>query len=440
MQQDLDSTWDAVCTELRAEVTDFTFHIWLEPLRLIASSGPALTVHAPGHIRSWVSERYDRVLREAATRALGRPAQVEIVGEDWAPEISPDLALHEAPLDEDRLNPKYTFEQFVISDGNRFAHAAALAVAEMPAQAYNPLFIYGNPGLGKTHLLHAIGNYVRRYGGGLRVRYATAEAFTGAFVDAVRGGDAPAFKSRFRDTDVLLIDDVQFLAEKVKTEEEFFHTFNALYESGAQLVFTSDRRPADLASVEKRLRERFESGLVVDVEAPDPAARMTILRKRVFEDGFESVADEALEEVSRRVTTSVRALEGALIRLMAYASLRGRAPDRATAAEVLDRLYPQATAPPPGPAEITAATAEAFGLEPDIILARDRRPAVSRARQVAMFLTRELTDESLPAIGRAFHRNHATVSHALERVEKDLQADPDTRLKVEAVRRSLRAP
>jgi len=281
---------------------------------------------------------------------------------------------------------------------------------------------------------------VRENYSNLRIRYVSSEAFLNDFVESIRNRTGDAFRKRYRATvDVLLIDDVQFFAAKVKTEEEFFHTFNALYGSGAQLVLTSDRRPADLASVEARLRERFEAGLVVDVESPDLAARMTILRKRVVEDGFETVADDALEEVSGRVTTSVRALEGALIRLMAYASLRGCPPDRATAAEVLDRLYPSTVTPPPGPAEIRKATAEAFGLEPEALLARDRRPAVSRARQVAMFLTRELTDESLPAIGRAFNRNHATVSHALDRVEQDLAANPEARLKVEALRRSLRS-
>ena len=235
------------------------------------------------------------------------------------------------------LNPKYTFEQFVIGPSNRLAHAAALSVAEMPSQAYNPLFIYGPPGLGKTHLLHSVGNYVSAFGGGLTVRYATAEEFTNAFLAALVARNLDEFKARFRGVDVLLIDDVQFLEGKARSEEELFHTFNALYDAGSQLVITCDRLPGDLADLEERLRERFAAGLVTDIERPDFATRLAILRKRAAHDGVALAADAA-ELLAARVTTNVRALEGALIRLVAYGSLTRRPLDRALVHDVLERL------------------------------------------------------------------------------------------------------
>src|SRR2546423_527582 len=240
-------------------------------------------------------------------------ASVEIVDEAWKPSVEPETAPFPRSAGGETLNPKYTFGQFVIGDGNRLAHAAALAVAEMPAQAYNPLFIYGAPGLGKTHLLQAIGNYVQLYGSGLRVRYSTVEDFTGEFVRSLRAGDTSGFRERFRGADVLLVDDVQFLADKVKTKEEFFHTFNALYESGRQLVLTSDRAPSDHDEFEARLRERFASGLVADLQPPELDVRLAILRKRARFDSLHEVSDETLLEIASRVTATVRSLERALI-------------------------------------------------------------------------------------------------------------------------------
>jgi chromosomal replication initiator protein len=312
-------------------------------------------------------------------------------------------------------------------------------VAEQPAQAYNPLFIYGPPGLGKTHLLHAIGNYVRLHGQGLTVRYATIEAFTNEFVAAVRGTGAEAFKRRFREPDVLLIDDVQFLADKTRTKEEFFHSFNALYESGRQLVITSDQSPGDLDRVEARLQERFGSGLVAELTSPDLEARTAILRKRCGLDSVHEVDDDTVLEIARSVPASVRVLEGALIRVVAYASLKGRPATPELAREVLSRLYP-------GPAEvhsctqagIQAATAEAFGVSPAALLAQDRRPRTALARQVAMYLVRELTDESLPSIGAGFGgRNHSTVLHALRRVPQRMDTDTEVRAAVDKLRAGL---
>ena len=330
-----DEIWDAIHGELRRETPDFKFHIWLEPLELAAIHGHTVYVRAPEHIRTSVAERYLPLLRRAAATCFDEHALVEVVGDDWEPPSGDAPAGSTGggvagPRDDgpeghgDRLNPKYTFEQFVIGPGNRFAHAAALAVAELPGHSYNPLFLHGSPGIGKTHLLHAIGNYVERFGSGLKVRYATIEEFTSEFVEAVRRNQTADFKQRFRGADVVLIDDVQFLAGRNKTREEFFHTFNSLIDAGRQLVMTSDRAPEDIPGIEARLIERFGSGLVAEVDTPEVEVRMAILAKRARLDDIQ-VGGDVLAEIASRVTTSVRALEGALIRVVAYASMHERA-------------------------------------------------------------------------------------------------------------------
>jgi chromosomal replication initiator protein len=441
---ELASVWAAIQRELRSEVTEVTFHIWLQPLEPAALLGGTLYVRAPEHIRTWVDERFRPLLVGAAKRLGQAVRSVEVVEESWEAPASDDGQPHPALADEQRaatgLNPRYTFEQFVICDGNRLGHAAALAVAEMPSQAYNPLFIHGRPGLGKTHLLHAIGNYVQAYGDGLTVRYATVEEFTAAFVKAMRNKDNQAFRERFRGVDVLLIDDIQFLAEKLKTEEEFFHTFNALYESGAQLVIASDRKPRDIGFRESRLQERFEHGLVAELEPPDFEARMAILRKRARVDSLQEVADETLAEVAGYVHASVRSLEGALIRVVAYASLRGEHATPPLARQVLERLYPPNAQEDPACTieQVQEAAAEVFDVSCDELLARDRTPRVSFARQVAMYVARELTDETLPAIGRGFGgRNHTTVLHAHRRIAADMARDQHTLEAVDALRTRL---
>jgi chromosomal replication initiator protein len=431
----LETLWKAVRDELRHEVPDFKFHIWLEPLEAAGLVGGTLYVRAPEHIRTSVAERYLPLLRRAVEQRADSPLVVEVVGEGWqAPTTEPG---EPAPGREPGLNPKYSFEQFVIGEGNRMAHAAALAAAEMPAQAYNPLFLHGPPGLGKTHLLHAIGRYVHRYGGGLRVRYATIEEFTSEFVGAVRERRTEGFKDSFRSADVVLIDDVQFLAGRARTREEFFHTFNALLDTGRQLVLTSDRAPEELPDLEDRLSERFRSGLVVELEVPGTDVREAILAKRALLDGVD-VGPDVLSEIAAAVTSSVRALEGALIRVIAYASLRGQEPTPALVRHVLKKL---GTGRQSGACDIPAildASAREFGVERAALLARDRRPAVSTARQVAMYLARELTDHSLPEIGRGVGgRNHTTVMHAIDRVATAVRTDTALRSAVDNLRREL---
>ncbi len=337
-------------------------------------------------------------------------------------------------------NPKLTFEQFVIGDCNRLAHAAALTVAEMPAQAYNPLFICGPPGVGKTHLLSSIARLLLTHTPGLTVRCTTGEAFTNEFLGALGGGRTDSFKARFRHVDILLLDDVQFLERKARTEEEFFHTFNALHDAGRQIVLTSDRAPQNLQALEDRLRERFAAGLVTDIEPPDPGTRLTILRKRAQHDHIDLVENTALELIAERVATNVRALEGALIRIVAFSSLTGRPLTAELAQEVLERLYPPSRelAGASSIANIQACACEHFGISHDELLSSSRSSRITWPRQVAMYLARELTSESLPAIGTQFGgRDHTTVLHAWRRTSARIADDHAARRAVDEIRHSL---
>jgi chromosomal replication initiator protein len=433
--EDPDHIWERFEAHLRSLVATSAYDIWLARLRLVRVEPGALVVAAPHELHAWIAERYARPLDASAAHLLGAGARVRVVSarevEDVDGEAAAGARVRAAAGVPDDLNPKYTFDQFVIGDANRFAHGAALAVAELPGQAYNPLFVYGPPGVGKTHLLHSIGNYVRTYGEGLSVRYTTVETFTNEFIAALRGGDMDRFKDRYRHVGVLLIDDVQFLASKAKTEDEFFHTFNALHAAGSQLVLTSDRLPRDLGTLEDRLRDRFQAGLVTAIEPPDLCTRMTVLRKRVLHDDIRDVDEPALELIADRVRVNVRALEGALIRVVAFASLRGKPLTRDLARTVLDELYPEAAGPggPPGGLEavdrIQDLTAEAFGLTRDDLLGPGRAAHLTWPRQVAMYLAREHTQETLPAIGARFHRNHTTVLHACRRTAERLVGDPE---------------
>jgi chromosomal replication initiator protein len=411
------SVWHRYRAELRRAVSDSTWHIWLERVSLRSIDHDTLVLDVPDDVRSWATSRFSRLLSACAENVLGPGARVEI-----APEEREEVPAAPRPAGE-ALNPRLTFDQFVIGDCNRLAHAAALAVAEMPGLAYNPLFICGPPGLGKTHLLHSIANYVTTFGGGLTALYTTVEAFTDHFVRALQHGGLDAFKSAYRGVDVLLVDDVQFLQSRAKTEQEFFHTFNALHQAGAQLVLTSDRLPRDMDALEDRLRERFEAGLVCDVRPAERATRLTILRKRVAQDAVGDVDPAALELIAERVTTNIRALEGALIRVIAFGSLTGRPVTVELAAEVLAGLYPELKPRRHTVREIQEQTCAAFGVSMEDLLSTSRAQPVAWPRQVAMYLARELTDATLPAIGRAFGKNHTTVMHACRRTAERIASD-----------------
>jgi chromosomal replication initiator protein len=418
--------WNRFQTQLQSAADATTYDVWLSPLSFGGYDGRTLSIAAPAEHHAWITARFMDLLRGAAGSALG-DCEVELVQEGSAKPAPASVPAVAAPAAA-ALNPKLTFDQFVIGEANRFGHAAALAVAEAPGAAYNPLFIYGPPGVGKTHLLHAIGNYTRSFGSGLTVHYATAETFTSDFIGAVKGDGINAFKGRYRANDLLLIDDIQFLQSKARTEDEFFHTFNALQDAGAQIVVTCDRPPDDLGGLKERLRARFGAGLLVDIQSPDPATRRVILRKRLQHDSIEVVDDAVIEFIATRVTVSVRALEGALIRVAAYASLRGQPIDLQLTRDVLDRLYPaaQRRTAPLTIEKIQQVVADSHGLELKDLTSASRAARIVWPRQIAMYLAREHTSETLPAIGRHFGgRDHTTVMHACKRAADRLATDPE---------------
>jgi chromosomal replication initiator protein len=358
-----------------------------------------------------------------------RPAEDEgLDDEDWddsprqqlpGPNYRPRHA--EGPGDKDaRLNPKYTFDTFVIGSSNRFTHAAAVAVAEAPARAYNPMFIYGDSGLGKTHLLHAIGHYAQHLQPGLRTRYVSSEEFTNDFINSVRDDKMQAFQTRYRSVDVLLIDDIQFLERAERTQEEFFHTFNTLHNANKQIVISSDKSPRQLSSLEDRLRTRFEWGLISDVQAPDLETRIAILRKKAAQEGM-NPPNEVLEFIASRVQSNIRELEGALIRVTAFASLNRQAVEMGLAEMVLKDLVAESDTAEISAATIMAVTAEFFAVSMDDLVSPSRSRVLVQARQIAMFLCRELTDLSLPKIGENFgNRDHTTVMHAERKVRAQI--------------------
>jgi chromosomal replication initiator protein len=318
--------------------------------------------------------------------------------------------------DQTQLNPRYIFETFVIGASNRFAHAAAVAVAEAPAKAYNPLFIYGESGLGKTHLLHAIGAYAKELYGGVRVRYVSSEEFTNDFINSIRDDKSSNFQRRYRDLDVLLVDDIQFLENKERTQEEFFHTFNTLYNANKQIVISSDRPPKQLTTLEDRLRSRFEWGLITDIQPPELETRIAILRKKAAQDKL-NAPDDVLEYIASKISTNIRELEGALIRVTAFASLNRQIVDMNLAEIVLKDLIPDDSTPEITASLIMAQTASYFSLTLDDLCGTSRSRVLVNARQIAMYLCREMTELSLPKIGQTFGgRDHTTVMHADRKV------------------------
>jgi chromosomal replication initiator protein len=381
---------------------------------------PGQSLQQPGAFQPGQSMQPNQSMQPAQQHGI-QHAPVDRIGQPTSvappPNGSPIQSASEAQ-GEARLNPKYTFETFVIGSSNRFAHAAAVAVAEAPGKAYNPQLIYGDSGLGKTHLLHAIGHYVRSLYTGARVRYVSSEEFTNDFINAIRDDKAAQFQRRYRDVDVLLIDDIQFLEGKIQTQEEFFHTFNTLHNANKQIVISSDRAPKRLEALEDRLRNRFEWGLITDIQPPDLETRIAILRKKAATERL-TAPPEVLEFIASKVQTNIRELEGALIRVTAFASLNRQPVDLSLAEIVLKDLIPEGSKPEVTASMIMGQTASYFGLSIDDLCGSSRSRVLVTARQIAMYLCRELTDLSLPKIGQQFGgRDHTTVMHAERKIRQ----------------------
>jgi len=415
--------WTEVSERLRSALNESTYRTWFSDAEGLDLSDESFTLRVPNDFaREWIEGHFLGLIDAAVRDATGDERRIELVvkeagGDEPGDEPKPTTRI-------EGLNPKYTFDSFVIGSSNRFAHAAALAVAEAPAQAYNPLFIYGGTGLGKTHLLQAIGHYIGEHSRGFSVCYVTSERFMNDFINSLRDKRIEGFKQRYRTFGVLLIDDIQFLEHKERIQEEFFHTFNTLYEAGKQIVISSDRPPRQIATLEQRLRSRFEWGLMTDIQPPDLETRIAILQKKARTDGIQVADGDLMTFIASRVSTNIRELEGALTRVVAFASLTGRPMTVELAQDVLRDVFPQGEAAEVSIERIQDEVSERFGLSKEELIGGKRSQNIVYPRQVAMYLSRELTDSSLPKIGRHFGgRDHTTVIHATSKIARLIRED-----------------
>jgi chromosomal replication initiator protein len=419
-----EGVWTEASARLRETLNESTYNMGFAGARPGRLDGGSFVLVVPNDFtREWIESHVLGLLENAVGDVLGQSRTVEVVAHEPQPRPENDL-LAPPSRPSDGLNAKYTFDSFVIGSSNRFAHAAALAVAEAPAQAYNPLFIYGGTGLGKTHLLQAIAGYVGEHSRELSARYVTSETFMNDFINSLRDKRIEGFKQRYRHYDVLLIDDIQFFEHKERIQEEFFHTFNSLYEAGRQIVISSDRPPRAIATLESRLRSRFEWGLITDIQPPDLETRIAILRKKVKTDAIHVPDSQVLTFIASRISTNIRELEGALTRVVAFSSLTGRPMTVELSQEVLKDVFPQGEIPEISVEQIQETVVERFGISVQELTGDRRSQSIVYPRQVAMYLCRELTDSSLPKIGKKFGgRDHTTVIHATSKIAKLIKED-----------------
>jgi chromosomal replication initiator protein len=427
-----EEVWESVADALKERLSEGNFSAWFGRARAVALNEGTFVLAVPNPFaKEWIESRYMGLLQDVVSNYVGRPLAIELrsddiyVDESEIAGVEPFEPIGSVPAlpDSPDFHPKYTFDSFVIGSSNRFAHAAALAVAEAPAKSYNPLFIYGEAGLGKTHLLHAIGHYVAKCHPGSQIRYVSTEQFMNDFILALQRRTIPSFHNRYRAADILLIDDIQFLEGKERTQEEFFHTFNALHPK-SQLVITSDRPPKKISTLEERLRTRFEWGLITDIQPPDLETRLAILQRKVEAEGLD-VPPDVMSFIASRIQTNIRELEGALIRVSAYASLTRSQISLDLAQNVLQYLLSSAGEARVNADLIISVVGEYFDVTPDEIRSANRSRPLVTARQMAMYLCRELTDLSLPKIGDRFGgRDHSTVIHATTKINQQMRERP----------------
>src|SRR5690625_3390628 len=432
--ENVQDLWQNILDLIKQKISTPSYDTWFKNTSVDQIQEDTIIISAQNSFtRDWLETRYKDLISEACLEITGAELNVKFIIPDSAEETdNKEMKKKEkksiAPTQnqtspKSMLNEKYTFDTFVIGSGNRFAHAASLAVAEAPAKAYNPLFIYGGVGLGKTHLMHAIGHYVLENDPNMEVVYLSSEKFTNEFINSIRDNKAVDFRNKYRNVDVLLIDDIQFLAGKEQTQEEFFHTFNALHEENKQIIISSDRPPKEIPTLEDRLRSRFEWGLITDITPPDLETRIAILRKKAKADGLD-IPNEVMIYIANQIDTNIRELEGALIRVVAYSSLVNQDIDTNLAANALKDILPSSRPKKVTVKDIQKIVGEKYNVQLKDFLAKKRTKAIAFPRQIAMYLSRELTDLSLPKIGEEFGgRDHTTVIHAHDKISKMIAED-----------------
>ncbi|WP_284140669.1 MULTISPECIES: chromosomal replication initiator protein DnaA [unclassified Virgibacillus] len=446
--ENIGELWTATLELIEQKVSKPSFDTWLKNTKAEKIEGKTLTISAPNEFaRDWLEEQYTQLITEMVAEITGSTLMVKFIIPDAAMEKDlfeaspkpPKQVVAGEEMKKSMLNPKYVFDTFVIGSGNRFAHAASLAVAEAPAKAYNPLFIYGGVGLGKTHLMHAIGHYVRDHNPNAKVVYLTSEKFTNEFINAIMENKTANFRNKYRNVDVLLIDDIQFIAGKESTQEEFFHTFNALHEENKQIIISSDRPPKEIPTLEDRLRSRFEWGLITDITPPDLETRIAILTKKAKAEGLD-IPNEVMLYIANQIDTNIRELEGALIRVVAYSSLVNQDIDAALAADALKDIIPSNKPKVVTIKKIQEVVGEKYNLKLEDFIAKKRTKSIAFPRQIAMYLSRELTDSSLPKIGEEFGgRDHTTVIHAHEKIAKMIDSDTLLQKEIEEIKEEIKS-
>ena len=446
-----DHLWQQILSAVQKKISKPSFDTWLKSTKALTFTDQSVVVCAPNNFaREWLENRYTKLIGSTIFEHFNKQVDVSFIVEDAIPVAMKNPSsintANPSPQDTNEetyshmLNHKYTFDTFVIGAGNRFAHAASLAVAEAPANSYNPLFLYGGVGLGKTHLMHAIGHYIIQHNPKTKVLYISSEKFTNEFINAIMNNRAEAFRNKYRSIDVLLIDDIQFLAGKEQTQEEFFHTFNALHEARKQIVISSDRPPKEIPTLEERLRSRFEWGLITDIQPPDLETRIAILRKKAKAENLD-VPNEAMMYIGNQIDTNIRELEGALIRVVAYSSLINEDISVHLAAEALKDIIPANRPKAITIQDIQMKVGQYYNLKLEDFKARKRTKAVAFPRQVAMYLAREITDFSLPKIGEAFGgRDHTTVLHACDKISDEMNRNQDLYRIINELKTAIKNP
>ncbi|HCJ59015.1 MAG TPA: chromosomal replication initiator protein DnaA [Clostridiaceae bacterium] len=421
--------WDKTLDIIKVELTEVSFNTWLKSITPIMINDEMILFHVPDDFTKGIIEtRYATLIKNALKQVTSKYHELKFtVNETEADMEKSNNVMGKKEVEEvvnTSLNPRYTFDTFVIGNSNRLAHAASVAVAESPAKAYNPLFIYGGVGLGKTHLMHAIGHYALNQNKRAKVVYVSSETFTNELINSIRDDRNIEFRSKYRNIDILLVDDIQFIAGKERTQEEFFHTFNSLYEANKQIIISSDRPPKEIPTLEDRLRSRFEWGLIADIQPPDLETRVAILKKKAKIENL-VIPDDVMLYIAKKILSNIRELEGALIRIVAYSSLTNREINEDLASEALKDIISNSK-----PKFITAdlikeKVGEFFNVKVEDFNAKKRTRSIVYPRQIAMYLCREMTDLSLPKIGEEFGRDHTTIMHAYDKISSDMNIDPE---------------